>query len=74
MAEKWKTQDSARTMTLKYNSVVDELNNQQKTIEKQNKDTNDRIDNRITSESINVKIESPSTADLNSLLGVVTNS
>ena len=26
MAERWKTQDSARTMTQKYNSLVDEVN------------------------------------------------
>ena len=27
MAERWKTQDSARTMTQKYNALVDEINN-----------------------------------------------
>ena len=26
MAEKWKVQDSARTMTQKYNALVDEVN------------------------------------------------
>ena len=26
MAEKWKTQDSARTMTQKYNALVEEVN------------------------------------------------
>lgn len=35
MAEKWKTNDSARTMTKKFNNVVDELNQSQKTLENQ---------------------------------------
>ena len=35
MAEKWKINDSARTMTKKFNTLVDEVNNSQKTLEEQ---------------------------------------
>ena len=38
MAERWKTNDSARTMARKFNSVVDELNQSQKTLENQQKE------------------------------------
>lgn len=35
MADKWLINDSARTMTKKYNTLVDEVNNSQKAIEEQ---------------------------------------
>lgn len=65
MAEKWKIQDSARTMTNKFNKVVEELNTHDSNIEENQK----RIDDKITSEKTNIIIESPSTDDLNKLLG-----
>ena len=65
MAEKWKIQDSARTMTNKFNKVVEELNTHDSNIEENQK----RIDDKITSEKTNIVIESPSTDDLNKLLG-----
>ena len=65
MAEKWKIQDSARTMTNKFNKVVEELNTHDSNIEENQK----QIDDKITSEKTNIIIESPSTDDLNKLLG-----
>ena len=38
MAERWKTNDSARTMARKFNTLVDELNQSQKTLENQQKE------------------------------------
>lgn len=38
MAEKWNTQDSARTMVKKYNDTVDELNESIRWIERQQSD------------------------------------
>ena len=35
MAERWKINDSARTMTKKFNTLVDEVNNSQKVLEEQ---------------------------------------
>lgn len=70
MAEKWRIQDSARTMTNKFNNMVDELNTHSKNTEEKQKKTDESLSHRLTSESINVEIESPSTADLNALLGV----
>ena len=35
MAERWKINDSARTMTKKFNTLVDEVNNSQKILEEQ---------------------------------------
>lgn len=70
MAEKWRIQDSARTMTNKFNNMVDELNTHSKNTEEKQKKTDESLSHRLTSESINVEIESPSIADLNALLGV----
>ena len=44
MAEKWKTQDSARTMTQKYNSLVEEVNR--------------TSSNSISTESISISVDS----------------
>ena len=35
MAKRWKTNDSARTMAQKYNSLVDEVNQSKKTLDEQ---------------------------------------
>lgn len=52
MAEKWKTQDSARTMTQKYNALVDEVNKNEI-----NKATTEKTDivveNDLTDEELN---------------------
>ena len=70
MAEKWKTQDSARTMTNKFNKVVEELNNHDSSIEENQRKTEQSRNDKLTSERTNIVIESPSTADLNRLLGI----
>ena len=70
MAEKWKTQDSARTMTNKFNKVVEELNNHDSSIEENQRKTEQSLNDKLTSERTNIVIESPSTADLNRLLGI----
>jgi hypothetical protein len=70
MAEKWKTYDSARTMTNKFNKVVEELNTHDSSIEENQRKTEQSLNNKLTSERTNIVIESPSTADLNKLLGI----
>jgi len=70
MAEKWKNQDSARTMTNKFNKVVEELNNHDNSIEENQRKTEQSLNDKLTSERTNIVIESPSTADLNRLLGI----
>lgn len=70
MAEKWKTQDSARTMTNKFNKVVEELNTHDSSIEENQRKTEQSLNDKLTSERTNIVIESPSTADLNRLLGI----
>ena len=57
MAEKWKTQDSARTMTKKYNEAIDELNQSLKWIEEQQntsrtEKTSINIDDGLTNEDL----------------------
>lgn len=58
MAEKWKTNDSARMMTRKFNKVVEELGNH-----------DDKLSEQIESESTGVIIHSPTSAVINKLLG-----
>jgi len=70
MAEKWKTQDSARTMTNKFNKVVEELNTHDSSIEENQRKTEQSLNDKLTSERTNIVIESPSTDDLNRLLGI----
>ena len=57
MAEKWKTQDSARTMTKKYNEAVEEINESIKWIAEQKslsstEGTAISIDNGLTNEDL----------------------
>lgn len=57
MAEKWKTQDSARTMTKKYNEAVEEINESLKWIAEQKslsstEGTAINIDNGLTNEDL----------------------
>ena len=49
MAEKWKTQDSARTMTQKYNALVEEVNNNSLT-KASTENTSISIENDLTDE------------------------
>lgn len=63
MAEKWKTQDSARTMTRKYNEAVEEINKSLKWIEEQNATLN--------TERTSLEIDTGlSNTDLDKLLGM----
>lgn len=62
MAEKWKTQDSARTMTRKYNEAVDEINQSLKWLKGQN---------TLNTERTLLEIDTGlSNADLDKLLGM----
>lgn len=63
MAEKWKTQDSARTMTRKYNEAVEEINKSLKWMEEQN--------STLNTEKTSLEIDTGlSNADLDKLLGM----
>lgn len=63
MAEKWKTQDSARTMTRKYNEAVEEINKSLKWMEEQN--------STLNTERTSLEIDTGlSNADLDKLLGM----
>lgn len=63
MAEKWKTQDSARTMTKKYNEAVEEINQSLKWIQEQQ--------NTLNTEKTSLEIDTGlSNADLDKLLGM----
>lgn len=63
MAEKWKTQDSARTMTRKYNEAVEEINESLKWIQEQQ--------HTFNTEDTSIEIETGlSNADLDKLLGM----
>lgn len=63
MAEKWKTQDSARTMTRKYNEAVEEINKSLKWMEEQN--------STLNTEKTSLEIDTGlSNADLDKLLSM----
>ena len=51
MAEKWRVQDSARTMTQKYNALVEEINNMGK-IKAETEKTNVTIDSDLTDDEL----------------------
>lgn len=63
MAEKWKIQDSARTMTRKYNEAIDELNKSIKWMEEQQSTSSTegtaiKIDNGLTNEDLDELLQS----------------
>lgn len=58
MARKWETQDSARTMTNKYNEVVEEVNNIKKDSGKMNEVTKEAF--QQVHENLSKKVENKS--------------
>ena len=70
MAEKWKIQDSARTMTKKYNDAIDELNQSLKWVEEQKSTLNTEklsleIDVGLSNDALDELLEMPHTGGEN---------
>lgn len=66
MAQKWKDKDSARTMTNKYNEVVDELNE----VTQISKSFDSKIEDRLTSAESDFDAETGAPSPTSSLIRV----